>query len=66
MLCTLAQQSGENMGKLTYAKDEEKLSRAVIIKQSNRPPIPWAKGPHERRVPLSPPPRPGGNPGPHP
>lgn len=54
------------MEKLTYAKDEEKLSRAVIIKQSNRPPIPWAKGPHGRRVPLSPPPHPGGNLGPHP
>ena len=41
------------MKKLTYAKDEEELSKAVIIKQSYRPPITWAKDPHERRVPLS-------------
>ena len=31
------------MKKLTYAKDEEELSKAVIIKQSYRPPISWKK-----------------------
>ena len=46
------------MKKLTFAKDEEELSRAVIIKQSIRPP--------GRRVSQPPPPRPRANPGSHP
>lgn len=47
------------MEKLTYAKDEEELSRAVIIKH-------YIIRPPERRVSQPPPPRPGANPGPHP
>ena len=41
-------QSGENMEKLIYVRDGEKLYEAVIIKQSNSPPLLWAIDPHER------------------
>ena len=33
---------------MTYVRDEEKLYEAVIVKQINSPPLPWAKDPHER------------------
>ncbi|KAL4634576.1 hypothetical protein ACB092_04G209900 [Castanea dentata] len=61
----------ENMKKLTYVRDGEKLSDAVIRKQSNSRPLRWVKDPHERglraavakRAPQPPPPRRPGNPG---
>ncbi len=37
------QQSGKKMEKLSYARDREELFGAVIIKQSNNPPLLWAK-----------------------
>ncbi|KAF3950017.1 hypothetical protein CMV_024175 [Castanea mollissima] len=66
--------TGENIEKLTYVGDEEKLYEAVIVKQINSPPLPWAKDPHERGLkvelkrkrPQPPSPRRPGNPGPHP
>ena len=62
---------------LFRSRDEEKLYEAVIVKQINSPPLPWAKDPHERglreefKKPPSrrrqpPSPRRPGNPGPHP
>ena len=62
------------MEKLTYVRYEEKLSDAVIRKQSNSQPLPWAKDPRERglraevtkRDTQPPPPRRPGNPGPSP
>ncbi|KAM4107768.1 hypothetical protein ACJW30_04G169600 [Castanea mollissima] len=57
----------ESMKKLTGARDGKKLSRVVVIKQINSPPLPWAKDPSKRRLealvePQPPPPRPPGNP----
>ncbi|KAF3947295.1 hypothetical protein CMV_026553 [Castanea mollissima] len=58
--------TSEKMDNLT-AREEEELSEAIIITQSNNPPSPWAGAIHRRELPRisqSPPPLPRGNPGP--
>uniref|UniRef100_A0A7N2MN92 Uncharacterized protein n=1 Tax=Quercus lobata TaxID=97700 RepID=A0A7N2MN92_QUELO len=55
----------DKMEKLTYARESQKLSRVVIVKQRNSPPIRFAKL-EKGRIFESPPPPPGGNRGSHP
>ncbi|KAF3947296.1 hypothetical protein CMV_026554 [Castanea mollissima] len=62
--------TGVKMENLTSARDGEELSEAIIIKQSNSPPLPRArvlrvKTTMRQRIAQSPPPLRTGNPGPH-
>ena len=58
------------MENLIPAKDGEELSEAIVIKQSNNRPLPYARVLREKttkrlRIPQSLPPFPTGNPLPH-